>query len=357
MQSDKNILIPHSFSTYLDLLRILAAIFVFIFHLKSRNLGHSSILNFIPNISHFAVILFFILSGYLIAASVDSKKELGLKEYVLDRLSRVYSVATPALILCLGFALIFSKNAISTELLTILSNFLFLGQSWLLEINPFWNTPYWSLCYEVMYYILFGCFIFFKNWKRWLLIVIFSAVAGIKILLLMPCWLLGVAIYHVRSCIKLNIFMAVLLAFLLPIACSVIMFYFRIHHQTNKLSAYLLSDYYGQAAFSGKFITDFVMAVLFAIHLYAMRYLMTNYHWGSRSTKLIKGGAAMSFTLYLIHQPLVRFVDNVVEVPRDNLTFMACLIGIPLTCYAISLLTEAKRPKFKAWLNETLFIK
>ena len=354
MKSDKNTSIQYSFSIYLDLLRVLAAFFVFIYHLKSRSLGNPVLLNLIPNVSHFAVILFFVLSGYLIAASVDSKSSLGLKQYILDRLSRLYSVAFPALIISLGFAMIYSKSAIHTELLAIASNFLFLGQSWFFEINPFWNTPYWSLCYEVMYYILFGCFIFFRSWKRWLLLLIFSAVAGIKVLLLMPCWLIGVAIYHTRNTIKLNILIAILFAFVLPAACAVIMYGFGIHREMSKLSAFLLGDFYTHAGFSAKFITDFVVAILFAIHIYAMRFIMTNYSWGSWAAKLIQSGAAMSFTLYLMHQPFIRFVDYLVGSTRSSLTFITCLISIPLICYAISLFTEAKRPKLKALLSKYL---
>ena len=45
--------------------------------------------------------VFFVLSGYVIASTVERKRELGitLNSYYLDRFSRIYSVLIPAIIL------------------------------------------------------------------------------------------------------------------------------------------------------------------------------------------------------------------------------------------------------------------
>ena len=89
--------IPHHFSVYLDLLRFGAAMMVLLFHMRNLKIGPDKLLNLIPAKGHDFVVLFFVLSGYVISATVDRKNQ-SLRDYALDRMARVYSVAIPALI-------------------------------------------------------------------------------------------------------------------------------------------------------------------------------------------------------------------------------------------------------------------
>jgi peptidoglycan/LPS O-acetylase OafA/YrhL len=102
--------IPSDFSIYLDILRVFAALYVMLFHIKTLQIGPAAILNKIPNHGHDAVILFFVLSGYVIAATTERKYSAGFREYILDRASRVYSVAIPALLLSVMLALFFKNS-------------------------------------------------------------------------------------------------------------------------------------------------------------------------------------------------------------------------------------------------------
>jgi peptidoglycan/LPS O-acetylase OafA/YrhL len=91
------------------------------------------------------------------------------------------------------------NNAINEPVLTFALNAGVLSQSWWLEYYPFLDGPYWSLSYEVMYYLIFAFFIYTKGLSRWLLVSVACAAAGPKILALFPCWLVGVAAYKLRK--------------------------------------------------------------------------------------------------------------------------------------------------------------
>ncbi|HSY60942.1 MAG TPA: acyltransferase family protein, partial [Cytophaga sp.] len=80
------------FSVYLNTWRLLAATAVFIFHF-------ASIFNQDPfDIGHPAVVVFFVISGFVIAYTTSNKSK-GYKQYSIDRISRLYSVIVPALLI------------------------------------------------------------------------------------------------------------------------------------------------------------------------------------------------------------------------------------------------------------------
>ena len=62
-----------SFSLYLDLMRFLAAFFVVLSHLVLMNIIQGDYAYFTPEIAREAVILFFVLSGYVIAYTTECK--------------------------------------------------------------------------------------------------------------------------------------------------------------------------------------------------------------------------------------------------------------------------------------------
>ncbi|HTC84425.1 MAG TPA: acyltransferase family protein, partial [Rhizomicrobium sp.] len=84
-------------SVYLDILRVLAAAAVFLSHLSWLEISGGFLWQLQPY-GHPAVIVFFVLSGYLIQYSVAAR-ENRLADYAVARLGRLYSVVIPALIL------------------------------------------------------------------------------------------------------------------------------------------------------------------------------------------------------------------------------------------------------------------
>lgn len=84
-----------AFSIYLDLVRFAAACLVYLYHSNQRWLI-SDTLPASP-FGHSSVIVFFVLSGFVIAY-VTHEKENTYAAYVSRRLSRLYSVALPAVL-------------------------------------------------------------------------------------------------------------------------------------------------------------------------------------------------------------------------------------------------------------------
>lgn len=345
------------FPIYLDGLRMLAAYYVLLFHLKNNQIGSPSVLDKIPNHGHDAVILFFVLSGYVIAATVDRKKSSGWQDYFLDRAARVYSVALPTLIFCALVAFVIQWTATSdtggisflSVLLSTAVNFFFFGQSWSLENWVVYNQPYWSLCYEVLYYALFGVAVFAKSYWRYIGLLIVGLLAGPKVLLLLPCWLLGVYAYRWRDRFVLSPAVALVIGFVLPMAILVLLNKLGFGPSTRAWMDVLIENRKDQLEFSADFLIDYVTAILVAINLYAARFIP--FWFPNVAAALFRGGANISFTLYLMHMPLIYLVLHFVADARHTLFwFLVCAVGVPLFCYFISQFTELKRASLRQWL-------
>ena len=73
---------------------------------------------------------------------------------------------------------------------------LFVNEIWGLRLQPGSNGPYWSLGYEVWYYVMFAVLTFCSGQRRLVLVLAVMAVVGPGILAMWPIWLLGVWAYR-----------------------------------------------------------------------------------------------------------------------------------------------------------------
>src|SRR5262249_22080521 len=87
---------PAATSVFLDLLRIAAAFTVFVHH--CAQFWNARIYEATTRLAHSAVVVFFVLSGYVIAWSTLSRGR-DARRYASARLARLYSVVIPALVL------------------------------------------------------------------------------------------------------------------------------------------------------------------------------------------------------------------------------------------------------------------
>jgi peptidoglycan/LPS O-acetylase OafA/YrhL len=150
------------FSIYLDAIRFCAAMAVFLTHLS---LSTTLPVGIAGRFGHDAVVLFFVLSGYVIAHTVD-RRDHDPKSYAINRLARLWSVVLPALLLTVCLDSIGTRiapdhyHALGTPadfaILPVVMNALFLNQLWFLNISPWSNTPFWSLGFEFWYYVFYA---------------------------------------------------------------------------------------------------------------------------------------------------------------------------------------------------------
>ncbi|MHC5197084.1 acyltransferase family protein [Pseudomonas frederiksbergensis] len=161
--------ISPAFSVYLDFLRVFAAFTVVVSHYPIF-LWQAEITSRY-NFGYDAVVVFFVLSGYVISYAADQIERTWFN-YVVSRAARILPVSTVAVFVSL--ALMYCaypygpeayldasqlKHIPSVSIVTIF----FANEFWWSNIRPFGNGPYWSLAFEVWCYVIYGLAIFFAR--------------------------------------------------------------------------------------------------------------------------------------------------------------------------------------------------
>jgi peptidoglycan/LPS O-acetylase OafA/YrhL len=105
--------------------------------------------------SHFAVLIFFVLSGYVIGlTNTGLATGPAIWQYLRKRFTRIY----PIYFLCIVLALLVSSRTYPWSM--VLGNLTFLQIPLTPVINE--NSPSWSLHFEVLYYLLFIPIAYFR---------------------------------------------------------------------------------------------------------------------------------------------------------------------------------------------------
>ena len=192
------------FSVYLDLVRFLAALAVVLMHAHQFGLVHGPGAASLELLGREAVMAFFVLSGFVIAHTTEQRRP-SLRDYALARCARIYSVALPVLLLAFACASLLPDYStagmekpyqLAKPWFYIPFHLLFLGELWTLSDFPPWLGPWWSLNYEVWYYVLFGVACYVRGPWRLPALALVLAVMGLKLWLLLPVWLAGVVLYR-----------------------------------------------------------------------------------------------------------------------------------------------------------------
>lgn len=337
------------FSIYLDLVRVLSALAVVLYHSNLRLL----IADKLPfsNHGHAAVIVFFVLSGYVISHIASTRENTPL-EYWPSRLARFYSLALPAVLLTplldqLGEAMApqFYDGRTTHGLwwLRIATSLAFLNEAWSLSIMPFSNVPYWSLCYEFWYYVLFAVLAFTRGRKRVLWCGAVMLLIGPKILLLAPVWAAGVVLHRWTALQRIG--RAGGLA-LVAASCAA----YGCFHGAGLADAggawlrQLIGPYWHQQlAFSRYFATDYLLALIVACHFAGMRAIAAALPL-ERIAAPVRALAAYTFSIYLLHQPLIQFYAALFNGdPSGPGFYLATMLAVFASIFAIGSVTERQR--------------
>lgn len=360
-------------SVFINLSRWFAAFLVVISHLRNlilvdfKDIETNTILTkalyFVTGLGHEAVVIFFVISGFLVGGVTMRRwGESGpdLYSYSSQRISRIYTVLIPALLVGLlldvvglhwfnasglysdsGQYHVASLNSViaaTIDLPTFLGN-LFMMQG-ILTGNLGSNGPLWSLAYEWWYYCvfaLFGAGLTSSGKKRFsyvvlafLLIVILPA----KLILWGGIWVLGIAAYFwvVSSKWRPHPLLGVGL-FLFAMVCS------RVAPSSVGASS---ND---QLIFD--FFKDFALAFFYVLALVSMSRVSACLPMARVHEFL----AEFSYTTYLFHFPFMLFIAafgyqalglNFKAQPGlyGILYFIASIILIYMYCYIFSLFTE-----------------
>lgn len=353
-------MLSRSFSIYLDLIRFVAALLVLFYHSNFKELTANTAP--FSNYGHSAVIVFFVLSGYVIAYVTDTKEKT-FKKYALSRMARIYSVAIPVLILTplldMGGELLnpefyVDKATHDYWYIRIISSLFFLNEIWFVSIMSFSNVPYWSLCYEVWYYALFAAGSFINGKKKWILITLLCLLIGPKILLLFPLWYLGVWMY--RSGFLANIrplygFFTWIVTLVLIIAFHSLNIQFLFSGWLNEITG---DELFKQLTFSKYFLSDYLFAPLIALNFLSAKSFCEAIEGSVLKVKpIICYLASYTFIMYLIHQPLLQFFSALISGnPNDRIFYIHVMVCVLASVWLLGHLTENQKTGWKTLVTK-----
>ena len=368
-----------SASVLLDALRGIAAIGVLLTHWRAamfvnyEALGHGKpLLNaayLITGLGHQWVIVFFVMSGYLVGGSVLRQVDTGRwtwRGYLLTRLIRLYVVLVPALLLggaadWIGMHLPWGDSFYNGhtgmgsqhyDIHTTLNLWTLARNSVFLQTIAFHgvpvptfgtNEPLWSLCNEFWYYIAFPLLVL--AWVRkdgWLArgacAVAFLAIGwfvGPTIALLGIPWLMGAAVGYLPLAKAMKPWTRVAALGIALTLCAGAMLYSRLREGVP--SEVLL----------GVFVTLLIWTILNA----------ATWPLPSWCVRLAQRSAQSSYTLYLIHVPALIFVKALFRLPQSYpggpaiLVSLAVLVGLVLYAQVVYELFERRTAAVREWLK------
>ena len=369
-------------SDSLDLIRAVAAFTVMFGHLRTlffvdfQHLQNKTLpldaLYFFAGFGHQAVIVFFVLSGFLISSTVIRSHVLGKwswRDYAINRATRLYVVLVPGLFL--GFfwdrlgSWLFAAQGIYTHSLsdlgpavplknltlgTLLGNLLFL-QTILCETLGS-NGPLWSLANEFWYYVLFP--VALGAGLAW---------ARRRFLVAIPLTCLAILI---------GIFLGrgILIGFLIWLAgCGLVFLHSRVQVRSRSSALGMLCFF---SILSGAtlavarirqwnpILSDLEVGFVFTLFLFALLQYEVRED-SSPYSAVAHRFAGFSYSLYVLHFPLLLFFRAWLVPPERwqptpiHLLYAALVgAGSLLFAWFVSLFTEGKTTVARNWLTRLL---
>jgi peptidoglycan/LPS O-acetylase OafA/YrhL len=347
-------------SIYLDLVRFVAAILVFMHHIADERFTART-LTWIGIFGEDAVMMFFVLSGYVIAY-VAAEKENTALEYFVSRLARLYSVAVPALILTVLFDFIGKKADMSLyegrgndsyPLIRTLISLSFTNQLWFFDVRYFSNIPYWSISYEFWYYVLFGAAIFTAGIWRWAIMLGLVLMIGPLILLLAPVWILGVYVYRMSSMISLPPYIGWLFFIGSIVAYLGYRYWGGSAHLTSLSDSLLLNILNPNELHKARFfLHDYIVGLLAATHLLGAVSLTVKRRLDLQQfERPICFASSHTFLLYLVHYPLLHLLSAIAPWPAGSGRRTVMLVtGSVLLILVLRIMTEDQKKLWKEWI-------
>ncbi|CAH0190084.1 hypothetical protein SRABI118_01469 [Massilia sp. Bi118] len=359
----------HYASTIMWLLRGLAGLAVAAGHLRARVYpGFGSVAEptpafqvfaFLTGFAHLAIVVFFVLSGWLAGGGMlDRYGHPGaLREYAIERLTRLWIVLIPAFAAMLLFAAYagwvdassadfggsgeYSAGAFIGNLLGLQT----------LAVPRFGGDyPLWTLANGTWYYLLFPLLLTVFRARAVparvgavLAVLAIAQVLNEVMLLYFLVWLLGAAFSRVpmdAGPLARRLFLMLFLALAV---------YYRMAGGNNHMS-------------TGTIVQDLAFGTSLALFLCSMRYRPARPSpMRERAVAAGRFFAGFSFTLYVIHVPLIDAMLYFFGLhrlspaqPLHYLVFAAMLAGIVALAWLFHLPFEANTYRLREWVKGRL---
>jgi peptidoglycan/LPS O-acetylase OafA/YrhL len=355
-------------SLYLDVIRFSAALLVFFEHFRERTkrglfefwTDHPFLYGHLFPYGYAAVIVFFVLSGFVIAHVMATRERTPL-EFAASRFARLYSVAFPALLLVAAASYLETlkyPHAFDAygDRLTVFFDYL---RSWFFVSN-FWispqigvaGAPFWSLSLEAAYYVGIALFLFAPGRIRFLALAALCLAAGPTMILLAPTWLIGYGAYQFTQRRRMATGTAAILwlvSVFLLLLCPLI----EIHmHQP-------LPFLRTPAAHVGGLLASYAVAICFTANIITFNDFCVHVEPLFKPfVGLIRWLGSITFALYMFHMPILSLFSAYPIGGRGSLTWAMVMIGGTLLIVAtIGRFCERSKGHYKRgflWVWEKL---
>ncbi len=353
-----------------------------------------SLIGTYSNIGHFSVLVFFVLSGYVIGSVYKPHKPanpvLWAKKYLSKRFLRIYPIYLVAIIL--------GVCACTTDgYKLILANLVFLQG---IVTKPiFANAPLWTLGFEIFYYILFVFVFLIGTPLAW--VASASIVYGVVgyafnlpfsgVFIGYIFWLAGLYIAHYlpktstpiqyQKLISLLLFFFVIadanglyslsykvlpqiikrqwvhindIFYLIPVLFIFLHF---CHHTFKWLAAlkwisflsplpYFLLQMYKNAFWGNSYLCALLAIYLLSVALW----VLPSHHFSAKMIQKLSLTGAISYAIYAVHFPLMHFCGKIPFLQTPYLYVFKAVI----LCFMVLLLAYVLEKKFQPFVKNLL---
>lgn len=323
-----------NFSAYLDIIRFSAALMVFLGH-ASTGYMTGGLFWQLAIYGDTCVIIFFVLSGFVIAYVVDAKDD-NWQIYASNRASRLWSVVLPALALTFIIDLFGVRIAPAIyngpwftpddPLLRYAASAMMMQEIWHVWLVPGVNNPFWSLTYEAVYYAIFGVVMFSESRAKWWIVGIMLIASGPVIAALAPVWAFGYVAYRIT---KRHTLSKVTSAFLFFAGAALLI-------ASPKLR--MILNTFDLPVMGQPILGRYFDAVSIFLHLIGAHGLIgSSIKFPSSLRSAISSVAAVTFVLYLFHRPLIQFFTYAGPADQSSWQRRVILIGGTLAICFVAL--------------------
>ena len=333
----------------MDIWRLFAVLLVFFTHVKNDPVAHT--LHPLGLYGGEGVAIFFVLSGALVATSTW-KPDITARSFAIARLSRLWSVVIPALLLTVVLDLIgrtFAPGVCrtvpnwtldATGVWQALAPILFVNMIPHLAVSPGSNGPFWSLGTEAWCYLAFAVATFSRGTPRIVGLLAIAGVVGLLNLMLAPIWGMGVIL---AVGLRRPLSGAALWKIIFWTTLIVIPIWMRakfVIMATHGLPAIVVEDYVPGLL---------VMANIFAFKQGRLRLPMV-------LAPALRAVIARSFSLYLIQAPVRYFLTAFFDsVGQNGIVRLILLVTLPpIGAAAFASQTELRRGALATWIKGRL---
>jgi peptidoglycan/LPS O-acetylase OafA/YrhL len=322
-----------------------------------------------------AVIIFFVLSGYLIGGSIKKSLEVGdwsWARYSVQRLVRLEVVLLPGLVFCClwdwagihfgqipGLYLGADQSSVIANVHATTSLWAFLGNVAFLQgirVPPFGSdAPLWSLSYEFWYYLLFpAALLAIGSWRGagWRIVSALSAMGIVfllprGILLYFPIWLSGAVLAWVAPRLPI-----------VPVTWRIVTAILYIPLMIAMAKINLVPDFLHGAliGIGGDYVLAAATLMLLVAALSA-RGPAPRALWVTFSRR----AAGFSYALYVVHLPFLVFLTSIARGEQRwypdaaHILLGLALLGIVFGyAWTVAIVTEFRTTEVRLWVERRL---